>query len=118
MFTQFHGDIDRSKSVGTNNLIRRGAKLVTSPEDIVSDFEFLYKKETRKRNLVRQEDSNIKEEYKNIYKVIGKEPMDINEIAKLSKESLKETMPKLTMLELDGKIKSVSGNRYIRNETW
>ena len=113
-FIAFHGDIDRSKSTGTNNLIKKGAKLVTSPEDIAKEFVFLHKKEIKKK-VLQYENVEVKEEYKNIYKAIGEEPIDVNEIIKLSGENLRDAMAKLTMLELEGRIKSVSGNRYIRN---
>ena len=40
--------------------------------------------------------------------------ISINDIVKLSHRSLKEVMAKLTILELEGKIQKISGNRYKR----
>ena len=42
--------------------------------------------------------------------------MEINQILKLIKIDLKDLMTKLTMLELSGKIKKISGNRYVRGD--
>ena len=114
------GNVDSPKSIGTNNLIKKGARLVTLPEDILNNYEFLNKAEIFEQkmslNCTNDLDGlNVRDEYRNVYKVIKEKPIDINEIAKLSKESLSTSMAKLTMLELEGKIKRVSGNRYIRN---
>lgn len=35
---QFHGNITSPNSIGTNELIKQGAKLVTSMEDIWEDY--------------------------------------------------------------------------------
>ena len=111
------GSLDNIKSVGTNRLIKDFAKITTSPDDILQQYGFIeIDKKSQNIDVIQQTISDdIDEEYKNIYKVIKNEPMDINEIAKLSNENLKDTMSKLTMMELDGKIKKISGNRYIRS---
>ena len=36
-FLQFHGNINNVSSQGTNNMIREGAKIVTSVEDILEE---------------------------------------------------------------------------------
>ena len=112
----FHGNLENPKSIGTNNLIKKGAKLVTSPKDIIINYKFLHKNtKDIKQKIIDNVD--IGEEYKNIYNIITTEPIDINEITKLSKNNLKETITKLTVLEIEGKIKKVAGNRYVRCST-
>ena len=34
------GNIDSINSIGTNELIRQGAKLVTNPEEIIDEYKF------------------------------------------------------------------------------
>lgn len=113
MFFAYHGSLDNSKSVGTNKLIKEFAKIATCPQDIIMNYSFLHKIEnvTEKSTYIEED---ILPEYIGIYKVITEEPIDINDIAKCINMKLKELMPKLTMLELEGKIIKVQGNRYKR----
>ena len=110
------GNLDSSKSMGTNNLIKNGAKLVTNPYDVINNYGFLKKKENDNINIKKAVDFDIKEEYRDIYKVINSIPMTIDEIAKACNTKQSETMSKLTMLEIEGKIKRISGNRFIKKE--
>lgn len=113
MYFVFLGNLDNSKSVGTNRLIKEFAKIATSPKDIIENYPFLYKKE---ESVEINQINEVEEEYKEIYKVIQNDPIDINDIVKYTNTSLKETIAKLTMLELNGYIKKVSGGRFIRND--
>ena len=116
MFFAFHGSLDNPKSIGTNNLIKEFAEIVTEPEDILKKYKIITSKiEKTNLNLIG-ENIDIPEEYKNIYQFIGKTPISIDEIIRESKLNLKEVMQKLTMLELEGRINKISGNRYIRGE--
>lgn len=120
----FHGSLDNSKSVGTNNLIKEFAKIATNPKDIIKNYEFLHKVENRIKRVNKEtsmdefqknnQENEMEEEEKCIYKIITSNPMDINSIAKLSKINAKDVMQKLTMLELQGKIKRIAGGRYIK----
>lgn len=38
MYMQFHGNINSPNSIGTNELIKQGAKLVTNVQDIFEDY--------------------------------------------------------------------------------
>lgn len=113
MYIVFHGSLDNPKSVGTNKLIKEGAKLVLSPKDIISNYNFLRKVE-KPINKMKIDEIAIEEEYKDVYNVITNDPLDINIIMRLSKIDLKELMPKLTALELGGKIQKVYGNKYMK----
>ena len=65
-------------------LIKNGANLVTSAEDIAEFYDFLYKKKTiTNKNIV--DINSVEDEYKEIFKYISDIPLDINTIAKLSK---------------------------------
>lgn len=117
MFFVFLGSLDNPKSMGTNNLIKDIGKIVTCPEDIISNYKFLHKRKIENNKSNKEKLVDISEEYKEIYQIITKKPIDINEIVKLSSnKNLKEVMAKLTFLELENRIRKVSGNRYIRCE--
>ncbi len=102
------GSLDNSKSIGTNKLIKDFAKLVTSPEDIIKNYEFLHKIELEK--------PEEKEEENEILKLIKEDPINIDDIVKLSNKNIKEIISEITILELDGKIERLPGNMYIRGE--
>ena len=107
------GSLDNPKSIGTNNLIKEFAKIVTSPKDVINNYNFLHKIEVNSNTLVEEQ---IPEEYKKIYSLITDIPININDIAKKSLLELREVSSKLTMLELDGKVVKLSGNMYIRGD--
>ncbi len=105
------GSLDNSKSLGTNIMIKKGANLVTSVKDIVSHYDFLTKCEVKKNVCV---DMEVEEEYADVYKLISDAPIDINLIARMAKLNVSEAITKITMLEIDGKIKRVGGNKVVR----
>ena len=108
------GSLDHSKSIGTNNLIKEFAHIVTTPEDILLKYGFIEElKQDLKKFDIKQD---VSKEFLDIYKLITDRPMDINDIAKKGNIDLKTAMSKLMMLELEGKIKKVSGNSYIKGD--
>ena len=116
------GNLENSKSKGTNNLIKEFAKIAISPNDIVENYDFIGKtiiempKECEMKFNWKVENYNIPKEYRNLFNVLTNVPQTVDELAKKTGEEIKSLMPKLTMLEIDGKIKQISGKRYIRGE--
>ncbi len=109
------GSLDNPKSVETNELIKDFAKMVTEPKDIIKNYPFLHRRKVKKKDFKEiHEVEDMPEAYRNIYQIITETPIDSNDIVKLTHMSLKDIMPKLTILELEGKIKKVAGNRYKR----
>ncbi len=114
------GNLENSKSTGTNRLIRDGAILVTGVDDIISKYDFLYKcKENKGFKLKEENDTKVQSEiiderYRAIYELIPKEGINVNDIASLNNLNLSEVMENITMLELMGKIKRKAGNKYSR----
>ena len=106
------GSLDNPKSIGTNKLIKEFAKIVLSPNDVLENYKFLHKKD----KIITTNIQSIPKEYEEIYENITDIPMSTNEIAKKINADLKEIISKLTMLELDGKIRKIAGDRYIRSE--
>ena len=135
-------EIEDMHGVGTNRLIRKGAILVTSAEEIINEFKFLeYKKvhkdlkkqeintmrKTKERNREKQEqDRKQKEINRNklknkkeqkIYEIITTEVTSINEICKKSNMPFYEISSILFSLEIEGYIEKVAGGyRCILNK--
>lgn len=103
--------IENKYSIGTNNLIQKGAKLTTNVYDILKEYEILKNKKIEKS----YEKVTVKKEYKFVYDVISDLPIHINELCKKLKVNIGEISFILTMLELEGFIKKLPGDRYIIN---
>ena len=88
-----------------NLLIKDGANLVTCPEDILEFYEEF-----------KEENTKLYQEYQEIYDFIGDMPISANELAKLTNKTIAEITEGLCMLELDGLITNVPGNKYVRNK--
>ena len=91
-------------------MIQNGAKLVTSVEDIIQKYDFLEK--VNSINEIKYDD--VEEQYKDVFNLLSDIPVDFEELVKKSNLKVNELMSKLTMLELDGKIKKLSGNRFVK----
>lgn len=96
--------IDKLTGCGTNELIKNGANLVTNPQDILDFYGFEIEENTPEKI----------EKYKEFYEVIGQLPISANEIARLTNKTISQTTESLCMLELEGVIKQVAGNKYVR----
>lgn len=100
------GNIDNTNSSGTNKLIKDGAILVTEIKDILDEFTIENKKESTK--------VKVNQEYKKVYDVLGTVPMNINEICKKTNSPMAEVNQIITMLEIEGLIKSLPNNQFVK----
>lgn len=88
-----------------NLLIQQGAQLVTSGSDILQ----YYNEEEKYQN------QEVPQDYQAIYNLIGQLPISANNISKMLQIEIAKVTEILFMLELDGFIKQLPGNVYIRN---
>lgn len=110
-------NIGELRGWGTNLLIQEGAKLVLSPSDILEEYGIKYdRKEELEQIYEKKKKIEIKPEYKELYNLITKNPIEINELAKKSKINISELNQKITMMEIEGYIESLPGNEYKRVE--
>lgn len=100
------GSLDNNKSLGTNIMIKNGANLVTNVNDIICNYKNL-----KKTKIIKT--CNVDDKFKDIYELIIEKPMDINLIAKLTNQNISDVMAKITILEIEGKIKKVGGNKIV-----
>lgn len=105
------GPITSKQSIGSNSLIKQGAKLVQCIEDIIEEYSYLTLEE---RNKVIEEIQLNHMEQK-ILSAISNTPIHIDEIFELMKMSLPDIYEGLLSLQLKKKIKQLPGNVYIRN---
>ena len=103
-------NLGETTGIGTGRLIQSGAKLVLSPEDILQDIGFNIKE----RDDYEEIEIEVDEKYKDIYNVLIKMPMNINDIVKKSGKNMVEVNSTLTMLELQGLVKQCGVGEFVK----
>ena len=105
MYFACHGRINEPLSKGTNDLIKEGAILMTSANDVLMYFE--------ERIDVNQK-CDLSDNEKNIYNVLGTHNLTIDEIALKSKMNISDVSQILFELEMKDLVVALSGERYER----
>lgn len=102
------GSIFSETSAGTNRLIKMGARMVTSAEDI---FEELKIENLKKHAEIRQIVPDTKEE--EILLNLLKKEMTVDELIRQSKLAPAAVNSAVLMMEMKGKISNLGGTRYV-----
>lgn len=118
------GQARAATAYGTNMLIRQGAKLVESADDIVEelkdnikgqlDFKVGPKNEDETDVFERASTLNLNEAEEKVLKAVKSEPTSIDDIVDASDLSASEILPCLTRLELKGLIEQLPGKSYLK----
>lgn len=107
------GRITDTLSIGCNNLIKMGARLVGSPDDILEELLTNYENKhiENDNSLITK---NMTKEEILIYETIALEPTNIEEIAGATAIPISDLMEPLLKLELKDLIKQPQKNYYMR----
>ena len=114
------GRIDNAASRGVNQLIKDGACLVTSLEDILDELGDIGEKmragteQADKPVPAKRVPSNLSENEKAILSAAADEPMTVDEICGATELSAGEISAALTMLQLKGLMRRMAGARFLR----
>lgn len=102
------GGIYSPNSEGTNNLIKEGAKAITSCQEILEELNLTKIKEyTINKSIVPDSPDEQK-----IYSLLKAEPLHIDALAKLSALAPAKTSSVLTMMEMKGMVKNLGSGNY------
>ncbi|MCX7785297.1 MAG: DNA-processing protein DprA [candidate division WOR-3 bacterium] len=101
------GAIDKQTSAGTNQLIKQGAKPVTTIEDICEELKITLDKKEKSEIPVNEKEKKILE-------ILNSDPLYSDQIADLLNEPISEVLVQLLSLEIKGLIKQLPGNKYIK----
>lgn len=112
------GRIDSPRSKGCHDLIKKGAKLCESAEDILSEFEYLFPATNRPTSL--QDGGTpiaieLSDREKSVYDAIGEEERSIDEIIRHSALPSSAVSATLLGLEMKRLIKQLPGKVFVRN---
>lgn len=105
-----------NKGIGTNMQIQKGAELVLDPKEVIAKYTDDIAEQVSIDDLESQNKkytmdiTSIKEEYREIYKVL-KEELNINEISIKTNIPISEIYQKLFLMEMDGLIEC-NKNKY------
>jgi len=110
------GPIFSLQSSGTNNLIKNGAKVVTSIKDILEELNL---EEIHEKSFAPAKIPSSKEE-ETILQMLSSDPVHIDNLSKLSKLGTATVASTLSMMEIKGWVKNIGGQNYIITEhtTW
>lgn len=103
------GSIFSNQSLGTNDLIKKGAKVVTSIKDILEELNL---EEMHKKTFVPAKKPSSKEE-EMILHMLSTDPVHIDNISKLSKLGTATVASTLSIMEIKGWVKNIGGQNYI-----
>jgi DNA processing protein len=108
------GNVNTLTSAGSNRLIKQGAKLVDSIEDILDEYPDL--RATRQAPNAETEDASPKlgDAEAAVYELIGLEPVHVDDIIARADLSPTEASHILLLLQLENLIVEAEGGRYIR----
>ncbi len=106
------GNIYNPTSIGCNNLIKQGAKTVTSPEDIFECFDI---EETSEINTKEKKVENLNNQEKEIMNHLSKNPVHINNLSYLTKLDIRLINSTLSILEIKGIVKNIGNSEYVIN---
>ena len=105
------GSLDSKYSVGTNNLIKEGANLITGAVDILKYYPQFENCEVK--NFDKKDIKNIKEEYKKIFSVIFSDKfLSLEEIIKRTGMPTREVITELMLMELEELVEVEIGKGY------
>jgi len=109
------GSIHNPLARGCHKLIRQGAKLVETADDIVAELAPLSShllqnslESTTHESLPDCDD----DEYQHLKKCLGHDPVSIDDLADSSGLTIDQVSSMLLILELEGEVESLSGGRY------
>lgn len=105
--------LENNKGKTTNELIQKGAQLVTDVSDILKNYKNInfQKREVSIKNI----DIDIPKELVEVYRAISNKPLDVNEIVRKTGLSISEVNYKTMLLQIENKIIELPGQKFIRN---
>lgn len=111
------GNIDQPSSEGVNALIKQGASLIQSVDDIFRELPTLKRSQTLSETKASaQPKVKLSPEEKEIFDLISTQPIHIDEITEKSSRTAPEVSVLVLTLEIKQVIKQIPGKFYTINE--
>ena len=111
------GSIHNPLARGTHQLIRQGAKLVESAEDIFAELGPLVGhllQQDIKENAETPASAQHDADYEMLLQALGYDPVTVDELADISGLTIEQVSSMLLILELEGNVEALAGGSYLR----
>ncbi len=110
------GNITSGTSKGTNSLIKKGAKLVESAEEVIDELSPQIRGIIKEERLsAEQDESLLSGDEKSIFSYLGAEPKHIDVIVRETEITTGKALSLLLNLELKGVIRQTEGKHFVIN---
>ncbi|NPV28191.1 MAG: DNA-protecting protein DprA [Firmicutes bacterium] len=106
------GPVTSTRSKGTHSLIKQGAKLVETVEDILVEFPYLNFPKQQTKEAPRKA-AELTPEEAGLLKFLSLEPVHIDQLARLTRLSVSVVSGLLTLLEIKGLVKQMPGHFFV-----
>ncbi len=109
------GSIHSPLARGCHALIRQGAKLVETADDIISELGPLAGHLLHSTEPADEQEAQvvpIDDDYQELLAVLSHDPASIDDLARQSSLTIEQLSSMLLILELHGEVESLSGGRY------
>jgi len=109
------GSIHNPLARGCHALLRQGAKLVETADDIISELAPLtgHMLQSATDSVAEDEPSlTLDDDYADLRQLLSHDPLTIDELAAQSSLTIEQLSSMLLILELHGEVESLSGGRY------
>ncbi|MEW6715228.1 MAG: DNA-processing protein DprA [Nitrospirota bacterium] len=110
------GNITSAGSKGTNDLIRKGAKLIENAQDVIDELRPQLKgviSEDKFNAKTKKPVPEMTDSEKILYACLDSEPKHIDDIIRKTERSSSEALSILLSLELKGIVKQIDGKRFV-----
>lgn len=105
------GQVDSRLSMGCNRLIRQGAGILLTPEELLLELGICREREKENVSEIK---FLLESKEKLVYSCLGLQPQNLDSLFNVTKLPIVELLDILVSLELRGIVKEISKNYYIR----
>ncbi len=105
------GSIYNEASAGPNNLLKMGAKLVASVNDILEELNL----GSLQAQVATSQILGDNEEEQKILNVLTRQPLHFDQITKAINLPASTVAAALTIMEMKGKVRNLGGNQYVKS---
>ena len=108
------GPIFSPSSIGTNALIKAGAKIVTSVQDILEELPLSKKQPEPSSQASATPPHSLSPTEEKIFNILSHEPLHVDKIIKAVRLETPSVLSALALLEIKRLAKNIGGMNYIR----